>query len=178
MKSKLEEAATNASLVRVYRANFEDGWAEGYVAATGPKFFALEFVDDWIRFNGYLCLRYEDVTECVNPAPHYEFHERALELRGLSRKSWPNIDISGLPLLLETAGSIYPVVTLHTEEEYPDECYIGAVSCVRSTQVDLLEISPDGQWDTLVTPYDLDKITRVDFGGAYEEALVLVANSR
>lgn len=38
----------------------------------------------------------------------------------------------------------------------------------------LLEIGPDALWDDEPETYRLSEITRVDFGGAYEEALHLV----
>jgi hypothetical protein len=43
--------------------------------------------------------------------------------------------------------------------------------------VSLLEIGPDAAWDNESETYRLSEITRVDFGGDYEEALHLVGGS-
>jgi len=41
----------------------------------------------------------------------------------------------------------------------------------------LQEIGPDAVWDEASTQYTLKQITRVDFGGDYEDALHLVGGS-
>jgi hypothetical protein len=45
---------------------------------------------------------------------------------------------------------------------------------VRKGGVTLLEIGPDAVWDDQLETYRLNEITRVDFGGDYENALHLV----
>ncbi len=56
----------------------------------------------------------------------------------------------------------------------PDVCQIGRVMSVAATTLSLLEIDPGAVWDEAPTRYALKQITRVDFGGDYEEALHLV----
>jgi hypothetical protein len=41
----------------------------------------------------------------------------------------------------------------------------------------LLEINPDATWDDTPSEYRLSEITRVNFGGDYEDALYLVGGS-
>jgi hypothetical protein len=53
-------------------------------------------------------------------------------------------------------------------------CSIGRVVDLGSNRVTLLEIGPDASWDDTLQTYGLSEITRVDFGGDYENALQLI----
>lgn len=173
-KRQLEDAQAHSSIVRVSRAGLEDGAASGYMAALGPEFFALELIDDSIRFNGYDCLRYADISECEVPDPHAEFMTAALSARGLTRKPDLPVDLGSLPSLLLTAQASFPLVTIHLEDD-DNVCFIGKVIEIADEKLQLLEVTPDADWEATPTSHDLATITRVSFGGAYEEALYLVA---
>ena len=56
----------------------------------------------------------------------------------------------------------------------PDVCWIGRETRVGETKVSILYIDPDAKWDEAPTEYRFSRITRVDFGGDYEDALYLV----
>jgi hypothetical protein len=43
--------------------------------------------------------------------------------------------------------------------------------------IDPAEITPLGRWDGSTVSYELEDVTRLDFGGGYEEALALVGCS-
>jgi hypothetical protein len=49
---------------------------------------------------------------------------------------------------------------------------------LRKGRVTLLEIGPDATWDGRLESYQLSEITRVDFGGDYEDALHLIGGRR
>jgi hypothetical protein len=76
--------------------------------------------------------------------------------------------------LLLSAGRSFPLVTIHREQIEPDACWIGRVKGIKRGRVSLLEINPDARWDAHPTAYRLSEITRVNFGGDYENALHLV----
>ena len=82
--------------------------------------------------------------------------------------------VHSLKELLLSASRLFPVVTIHIEKVDPDVCYIGRIVDLNKDHVALLEIGPDACWDKKPTSYRLREITRVDFGGQYEEALHLV----
>jgi hypothetical protein len=73
-----------------------------------------------------------------------------------------------------SANCAFPLVTIHREKIKPNVCWIGQVVQVRRGRLSLLEIGPDAKWDEEPTEYKVDEITRVDFGGGYEDALRLV----
>jgi hypothetical protein len=146
----------------------------GYILATGPRFFLLALVDEYIRFNGFQCFRLKDVRNLQIPAKIAGFVEAALKLRGQRRPRAPRISVQSLQELLQTAGRLFPIVTIHRERANPDVCHIGRVVSVSKSEISLLEIGPDACWDEEALSYRTAQITRVDFGGDYEQALTLV----
>ena len=72
--------------------------------------------------------------------------------------------------LLLSANLIFPLVTIHRERVDPDICEIGRVVWADKRYLSLREIDPHAKWEQQ-RQYRLSEITRVDFGGAYEEAL-------
>ena len=157
-----------------FRRSFEEGSVLGYVLAVGPRFFLLALVEEDLKFNGFQCLRAQDVRDLQVPAKNATFIEAALKLRGEKRPRSPAVAVDSLSELLRTAGRAFPLVTIHREATTPEICHIGRVVAVSDSDVSLLEIGPDVEWDDEPCTYRLREITRVDFGGGYEEALWLV----
>jgi hypothetical protein len=171
--SKLVEALCNKSLVKFW-SPYESGSTHGYVLDIGPRFFLLGLVSDEIRFDGFQCLRLSDVRRLRVPDPYSDFTVAALHKRGETIKRKPNINLQSLPELLWSANRLFPLVTINRERVKPDTCEIGRVMDIGKTHVSLLEIGPDAVWEEDPTEIPLREITRVDFGGGYEDALHLV----
>jgi hypothetical protein len=139
--------------------------------------FLLALIDETIRFNGYQCLRLQDVKRLEAPARYGTFLVAALHKRKerVSRK--PNIKLESIAELLESANRLFPMITIHREIEKPGSCWIGRVIEISKSAVLLHEIGPDAVWDKEPTKHLLSEITRVEVGGGYEEALQLVGGS-
>jgi hypothetical protein len=131
-------------------------------------------VSDGIRYDGFQCFRLRDVRELRVPNPHADFVEKVLRLRGERTPKKPRVKLETLESLLVTASRCFPLVTIHREVVDPHVCHIGRVEGIARGWVPLLEIDPSGVWDAEPIEYRLAEITRVDFGGDYEEALFLV----
>jgi hypothetical protein len=153
---------------------FEQGSVKGYVIDIGPQFFLVALVSDGIRFNGFQCFRLSDVRRLQVPSKYSAFAEAALKKRAERVPKKPHVVITSLPKLLLTANRAFPLVTIHRERVDPDVCQIGHVVDLRNGRVTMLEIGPDAVWDDKPETYPLNEITRVDFGGDYEDALHLV----
>ncbi len=150
----------------------------GYVLEVGPEFFLLLLVSDDILYNGFSAMRIDDVTSIEIPHRHSSFVEKALKLRGQKRPEAKSLRLSSLEELLRTASEGFSVLTIHPEKIEPDACYVGKVVDVRDSILRLREISPDAAWQQDSEEHNLRDITRVDFGGAHEEALMLVGGFR
>jgi hypothetical protein len=159
-------------LVRFSR-RFDESTSHGYVLDIGPRFFLLSFVDQRIRFDGFACVRVNDISD-LTPDPYATFAEAALKKRGERRPKKPRVSVASIEELLLSAGRAFPLVVIERERVDPDVCEIGRILGVERHRVSLLEICPDATWEEAPTQYKLSEITRVCFGGDYENALHLV----
>jgi hypothetical protein len=174
--SQLMEALYGKILVRFWTP-YDSGSTDGYVLDIGPRFFLLGLVSGEIRFNGFQCLRLSDVRRLKVPAPYAEFNVAALRKRGESIEKKPRVNLNSLPQLLRSANRLFPLVTIHKEKADPEVCEIGRVVGISKSHVSLMEIGPDAIWEEKPTEIPLRDITRVDFGGGYEDALHIVGGS-
>lgn len=174
--AKLKDALCNAIIVRFWNP-YEQGSIEGYVLDIGPKFFLLGLIDENRRFNGFQCMLISEVKRLKVPAPYEQFIVAALRKlkQRIDRK--PDIDLSSLPALLKSADGLFPLVTIYRERIKPDECVIGSILKLFDNSFLMLTIGPDAVWDERPTRFRLSDVTRVEFGGGYEEALHLVGGS-
>jgi hypothetical protein len=172
---QLREAMRERQLVRFER-KFEEHNIHGYVLDVGPKFFLLALVSDRLWFDGFEIFRIADIRN-LRPDPFSDFAERALKLRNEMMPEKPSVDLSGIDQILASAASCFPLVTIHRETVDPEVCWIGKVFSVVKGRVDLLAIGPDAKWEDEPTVYRTSEITRVSFGGDYEEALRLVSEN-
>jgi hypothetical protein len=175
IRSKIADACSSGTIVRLYRETLEHGWAHGYVEAVGKDFFALSLIDDGIRFDGYNCFRFKDISKCIAPDPNADFLVSALKLRHDKRPKFKALDVSSLSALVKSAAKRFPLLTLHLEDDGDSVCYIGRLVAVSDDEISILQVTPAGKWEADPQHYELSTITRVDFGGAYEQALFLVA---
>jgi hypothetical protein len=159
-RSQLALARRGKVLVRFTRP-FEQGSVNGYVIDIGPEFFLVALVSDAIRFNGFQCFRLVDVPRLQVPGKYAAFAEAALKRRRERIPKKPQVVVSSLPKLLQTASRAFPLVTIHRERVDPDVCQIGQVVDLRNGRVSLLEIGPDAVWDDKPETYRLSEITRV-----------------
>lgn len=162
----------NRRLVRFSR-RFEKCSIQGYVLDVGPRFFLIALVSDDIWFNGFQCFRISDVSG-IKPDPYSAFLETALKKRGERVPKRPRVSVKSIAELLLSAGQAFPLVTIHREQVDPEVCEIGRVAGIARSRVSLLRIGPDAVWKPTPEEYRLNEITRVDFGGDYEDALHLV----
>ena len=169
---ELVEAIRRREFIRFSR-RFESSKIRGYVLDVGPQFFLLALVSDRIWFDGFECFRIADVKD-LRLDPYAAFAEAALKKRGERRRKKPRVSVANLEDLLLSAGKAFPLVTIHREQVEPDVCWIGRVQGVNGGRVSLLEICPDAVWKDTPEEHRVKEITRVNFGGDYEDALHLV----
>jgi hypothetical protein len=147
---------------------------EGFVVGLSKKLVVLHDVDiNSFVLNGYKCFRLADVAHGEAIGAPDQFIGRAVRLQGLEPTEPEGIDCSTVTRLLRTAGSHYPLVTIHLERMDPDGCYVGEVTKVGRKWLTLRKISAKAVW-LRTGRFRIDDITRVDFGGGYERMLLLV----
>jgi len=168
---------TDCELVRVHRRKHLDCY-DGYVLAVGKRWLLLANLDGAIVLDGYTALRRRDVKS-VRRKCTADFVRTALTLRG----QWPpappatQVDLEGTRSLLASLRGQWPLVTVHPELEDPDVCFIGDLQHVGRKWMRLREITPQATWTEPPSEFRIDRITRVDMGGRYEQALIDVVRS-
>jgi hypothetical protein len=174
--AKLNEACSNAIVLR-FSDPFDDGWTHGYVLDIGPQFFLLGLIDENMKFNGFQCPLISDLKQIKVPAPFEEFVVAALRKRGERIDKKPEIDLSSLSALLKSVNSLFPILTIHRERIRPGTFVVGRVLDISERSFLFHTIGPDAVWDEKPTRFRLSDVTRVEFGGGYEEALHLVGGN-
>jgi hypothetical protein len=146
----------------------------GFVLAYSETLTLLNVLTDDYILNGYSVIRNQDIVSYLPyDSPNY-FLNRAVKLKGIKHKRAPKVNISDCPLLLKTTNQLFPLITIHRELISPDVCHIGTIQSIRAKTFTLFEIDPDAEWDR-EHRYRFADVTRVDFGGGYEDALWRVA---
>jgi hypothetical protein len=173
--SRLARAQAEGLLVRVRRTLPDADVLDGFVVDVGPQWLALARLSDRIELDGWSLLRLADVRS-VKLEPDADcFEVRALRARGQWPPAAPGVPLDDTAAAVLAAGAAHPLVAVHRELDRPDVAWVGAVRGVRGATLFLLEVGVQADWSRKPRAYDLDDITRVDFGGGYEEALALVA---
>lgn len=171
---EIDEALAERIFVRIEREGFEGDFV-GVVQSASDSLLCLAALDDRVRMGGFDVLRRDQIGEFEIPAPHADFYESALRLRGERKPDPPPLDLASIASALESISRIAPLVVVHREEVEPDVCEIGQVVALESDRFCLREIDPDADWVEDVAEYPYDEVTRLGFGGDYEAALALVA---
>jgi hypothetical protein len=171
LNRKLVSAFRGRKPARVKFTDYADGVrTDCFVVKVGRDIAAFEIIGDGGYLEGFNCVPLEGIVSFDYPAPNALFKQRLLQLRKQSpAKSFP-YDVSSWRALIKSAESHFPLTTIHIG----DACYIGKVLSVDAHTVSLHEITPSAEWDDEVTYYRFDEVTRVDFGGPYEDGLSLV----
>lgn len=176
IRARLKKALRAKTLVRFF-SRFNEGSVSGYVVGVGPEFFILALIGEGICLNGFQCFRLKDVRRLQVPHKYARFYEAALRKRRQLVPRRPRVLLRSVEQLLKSASTVFPLVTIHREQAAPEVCHIGRIISTGKGSVSLLEIGPDAIWDEKPESYQLKEITRIDFGGGYEESLHLVGGS-
>ena len=88
------------------------------------------------------------------------------------------VDSRDIFSVLKSVGNKFKVISVHHEAKNPDTCVVGRIRLLTDKTVVLDWISPVGVWDGSTVTLDIADITRIDFGGGYEEALSLSSSLR
>ncbi|MFK7889038.1 MAG: hypothetical protein AB8G16_19440 [Gammaproteobacteria bacterium] len=108
------------------------------------------------------------------PCPYASFQETALRLRNELPDFDASLDLSSIKSVLRSISSQSEVLVIHIEEVDADVCYIGKLTRMSDEDFELTLLSPSATWEDPET-YAYSQITRVDYGGLYEDALMQVA---
>lgn len=147
----------------------------GFATAFSDTLILLQVLDwDSFRLNGYTLIPADDVSDYrVFDSPKF-WQCRAVKLFRQTPKNPKGLLIGSYREFLKSNVGKDRLVTLHVENTKPDVCYVGVVVSVTEKTVAIEDLNSNAEW-TGLRRLKLTDLTRIDFGGGYEEALARTA---
>jgi len=179
VQDRLHRALRKRTLVRLRRRAPGMDRLDGFVVMPSETWTMLAVLGDGVALNGFAAVRTRDIVAVKGRGAIGAFVGKALALQG----TWPviapstEVNVSTVSGLVETVAAGFPLVTIHLEEKQPDVCFIGRPIGCRKRTLAMHEVTPTATWRASPTRWRLKQITRVDFGGTYEEQLHRVAGA-
>jgi hypothetical protein len=174
-RAALGAALETRTLLKV-RSRYEQEGERGYVVGLGTRWALIQIVSDDLTDDGFLATSLEMIAEIETIDPDESFFPRFMEMHPLTVRP-PNVDLDDTRDLLQSAQRQFPLVNLETEHVQPGSCFIGRISSLDDEGVVLELVTPAAEWDE-EEHYPYETITRIGFGGRYEEALAIAAGAR
>jgi hypothetical protein len=161
--------------VEFERKGVDDDLLAGFVLDYNDDLTLINYVDpSSYQADGYSVFRNDLVTSWLAyDNPDY-FKSRALRLKGVRPRRPRGIDISCWLTAFHTAAKAFPLVVLHREAMRNDVCNVGRYLGSTAKTLMLYEITSTAEWEK-PTRFRVADVTRIDFGGGYEDALWRVA---
>jgi hypothetical protein len=147
----------------------------GYVAGVGTRWALIQIVNRHGLADGCLAVTLETISEIEPIDPEISYLPRVVAARPVATVA-PVLDLDDTRALLEDAARQSAVIYLVADDLLPGAFWIGRIAALNDGGVVLRKVSPVGTWDGEVA-YAYDSITRIGFGGRYEEALGLAADA-
>jgi len=172
---RLERARKGQLLVSVRRWIPRADAIDGFVTGIGSSWVVMSKFTDEVHLDGWTLLRLKDIQAVsIEPDPDC-FEVKALR----ARSEWPppvaDVALDDVAEALRSAAAADELTTVFVEFYRPDVCWIGTPTSIGRRTLRLREVGPRADWHRKPRPIDLEDVTRIEFGGDYEEALRLVA---
>lgn len=162
-------------ILTLWRGNIDPDPLTGYIVDLSSDFVIVHVRNNDIILDGYTIVCIQDITLVEDKPKRGDFYMEALALRGYTPQPPVGICLDNAASILESVNKNYPLVTVHREKIRNDECTIGRIEKMTDKTVILQWLTPGAQWDGYSPRYRLTSITKIDFGGLYEDALARVA---
>lgn len=178
---KLRKLVSTDRIVELDRSPVTDHSLRGFVVQANRRFVLLNVIDDSFFLNGFsifptdtIC-RFRVVENRRADMIRYVLTQRYPE--GYPQR--PLFDTGELKdfSFLERVHGGYPIITVFREEIDDTVCAVGRVERIKRKSFRLEAMDVDAGWDD-VEKFRYRDVTRIDFGGHYEEALWMYAMHR
>lgn len=177
LQKRLARSIDSRRIVEISRSSVTDWAALGIPVKQSAEFLCMLNVDEHYTFNGFSLLRLEDI-DCISmwkerqEMVQYVLARRHLEIPAMH---FPIADPEvKLPHILALVQNTYPLVTIHREGIDDSVCYVGTIAALKKKSFVLNLLGTAAEWEG-TRKFRYSDVTRVDFGGKYEDALWLYA---
>ena len=164
-------------LLEFDRRPFHNHLLTGFVLGWNAKLTLIQIVEDQqFRLNGYAIFRNSDVKRW-RPVSKELFLARAARIHKLRPERPRAATLASLKDVISSAGSVFPLLTIHREYIKRGVCDVGKLVRVSQRVMTILSITPQAEWEEEES-YLLKDITLLEFGGAYEKLLSRMSKKR
>ncbi len=177
---QLEAAAAATALVRVARRGLEPSGAvsTGYLVGQGERFILLHLMNDDLDLDGYQALRIKHITRFETDFARRPFYEKVLAMKQQAAAKPEGIDLDAASSLLRSVDERFPLITVHRERLYPEECEVGRIRALFRRTYLLHWMTPEATWEVDDRRARYADVTRVEFDRRYENTLALVSGAK
>jgi hypothetical protein len=155
------------------RGPFDWHETNGYAVRLGDEWALFQLVDRCGDEDGFAAIRLDTIAEIAPISSDESFLPGVLLKRPIAPLT-PDVDLAGERELLRSAQRESALIYLATDTMNPGAYWIVRVAGLEGEGAVLRNVSPTGEWyDGELCSYE--SISRIGFGGRYEEALALAA---
>ena len=139
-----------------------------------PRFLVMQVVDESFHLDGYSVLPIEDIDR-YRVAEEQDDMTRYVLINRYGPEYLDSTVIEQMNLedfsFLKQVHKHYPLISVHRGYISDTKFSVGRIVRVEEDFSLLHEVSTEACWIDGLMKFDYDDVTRIDFGGAYEEAL-------
>ncbi len=150
----------------------------GFVVGYSDSLILFHRLDrDTFTLNGFSAIRVEDVSayRVFDKVAHWE--KRAVDQIGLEAILPPDVQTGSWYDMLRSVKDRFGLISVRREIAKPDVCYIGMFAKLTERLLTIDDLNADCEW-TGELRLRLADVTRIDFDGGYERALITAAQKR
>lgn len=125
---------------------------------------------DTFRLNGFAVMRHDDVKSYQPWMDTNDWPYPAMRRLRVRPSPAPKVNLGSMTAAALSAAKVAPLISVHREEKYPNECWIGRNLKCNRRSLTLETISPMAEWEGAYR-MDLKDITMIEFGDGYSKAL-------
>ncbi len=150
----------------------------GFLVAESQALVVLYNISERFDLDGYCALPRGAIASIDDDFEKRELLQRALRLNKQSPASPGQIDCTSMSSLMESVQSSFGVLVVEQEEVLPGEVQVGTIRLASKDTFVLRWLSVNAEWENDDRPYRYRDVTRLEFGAAYGQTLLAVAQSR
>jgi hypothetical protein len=166
-----------APLVEVTRDVEDEIPYQGFLVVESDHLVVLHRVSDRFDLDGYCAFRREDIRAIHVSFEKVELLRRALRIKDLQPITPMGLDATSMRSLMETAQAAFGLVVVARERIHLDEVEVGTIRMTSDDTYVLRFMNVNAEWENDDRPFRYRDVTRLEFGGEYEQTLLAVAQS-
>ena len=171
---RLLKALRKGRLIEIARDGMEPARITGFVTALGDAHVLLSPLDRGFEPDGYVALRLKDLTSARLLEPERSAAARVVSTRGTKAPATPPVVLCEEGGPCDSLARLGGVVTVYMDRRDPGFAYHGRIVGTGPQIVHLRRLDGAARWgetETLRAKW----LTRIEFQGATQRALALVA---